>query len=165
MVDSINQFLPITSAGRYDTLDVGGGLDVGGKAAIIRGWMKFLLRKIIRYKVAHRRLLEEAATILELELALPNDTVMNNVLPFLDLPLHRFDGEENESIGDNGSNGDTFSSSEENGNEETEHEDEDGEGEDDYCNNDESSSRTAVNHEEEEEQDNEEGRKRRKMNI
>jgi len=101
-IDTINQTLP--------TSDSGGGWneeeeDVGEKAVAIRDWIRSVLSKIIEYKADHRRLLEEdiAPT---LQRVLPQDIVMNNVLPFLELPSHSFElenheeGEEEDSDGD-----------------------------------------------------------------
>ena len=82
-IDSINQILP-RAAGR-------GYGDVGGKAIVIRSWIRSVLRKIIHYKVQHHRLLDEAATALEL--TLPKDIVIENVLPFLELPSYTFEAE------------------------------------------------------------------------
>ena len=84
VIDSINQILPNTSAGRTDYNDV------GGKARVIREWIALLLRKIAYYKAQHRCLLNEASTVLQLDL--PSDIVHNNVLAFLVLPLHALDG-------------------------------------------------------------------------
>eukprot|EP00577_Skeletonema_sp_RCC1716_P017178 CAMPEP_0113437824 /NCGR_PEP_ID=MMETSP0013_2-20120614/37630_1 /TAXON_ID=2843 ORGANISM="Skeletonema costatum, Strain 1716" /NCGR_SAMPLE_ID=MMETSP0013_2 /ASSEMBLY_ACC=CAM_ASM_000158 /LENGTH=277 /DNA_ID=CAMNT_0000328521 /DNA_START=317 /DNA_END=1147 /DNA_ORIENTATION=- /assembly_acc=CAM_ASM_000158 len=66
-IDSINQILPHTPAGRGDG-------DVGEKAIVIRTWIRSVLRKIIHYKAQHHRLLMEAATALEL--TLPKDIVI-----------------------------------------------------------------------------------------
>eukprot|EP00984_Skeletonema_dohrnii_P021169 scaffold10510_cov84-Skeletonema_dohrnii-CCMP3373.AAC.3 len=84
-IDSINQILPTAPAGG-DTDD-----DMGGKAVVIRSWIRSVLHKIIRYKEQHHRLLMEAATTLEL--TLPNDIVIENVLPFLELPSYTFEVE------------------------------------------------------------------------
>ena len=67
-------------------------MDSGEKVRAIPTWIRSVLRKIVRYKEEHRRVLDEAATTLQL--ALPRDTVMNNVLPFLALPSHTFEGED-----------------------------------------------------------------------
>ena len=64
----------------------------GGKAQAIRTWIRSVLRKIIRYKAEHQRYLNEAAVILQP--ALPNDILFKNILPFLELPPHTFDGED-----------------------------------------------------------------------
>ena len=82
-LDSINQTLPNVAARSVHD---------GGKTIAIRGWIRSVRRKIMHYKVAHRELLNVAAAVLQL--SLPNDTVMNNVLPFLELPAHTFDGED-----------------------------------------------------------------------
>ncbi len=102
-IDSINQTLP--------TADAGGGWNdegednVGEKAVAIRDWIRSVLGKIIEYKAEHRRLLEEdiAPT---LQRVLPQDIVMNNVLPFLDVPSHSFGLENHEEGGEEDSDGD-----------------------------------------------------------
>ena len=81
---AINQSLPTTPAG--DGFD-----DVGGKAQVIRRWISSVLGKIIHYKAEHRSLLNKAATTLQH--ALPNDIVLENVLPFLELPSYTFEVE------------------------------------------------------------------------
>ena len=82
VIGSINQILPNADPGdEYDD-------DIGGKAIAIREWIESVLRKVTHYKAAHRELLDEAASALQL--CLPNDTVMNNVLPFVELPAHTF---------------------------------------------------------------------------
>jgi len=84
-IDSINQILPTTPAGG----DADDG-DVGRKAMVMRTWIRSVLRKIIHYQAEHQRYLnEEIATALPP--ALPRDIVMNNVLPFLELPSHTFE--------------------------------------------------------------------------
>ena len=83
-IDSINQILPNTHAGT--------SRDVGGKAQAIRMWIGSVLRKIIHYKAEHYRYLNEAAAILQP--TLPNDIVLKNVLPFVELPAYSFDGED-----------------------------------------------------------------------
>mmetsp|Transcript_13129 Transcript_13129/g.16730 ORF Transcript_13129/g.16730 Transcript_13129/m.16730 type:complete len:110 (-) Transcript_13129:29-358(-) len=100
-INSINQILPTTPAG--DVI-----VDMGGKALAIRMWIRSVLRKIIQYKAQHQHVLEEAATTLKL--ALPQDIVMKNVIPFLELPSFTFevgdhedeedDSEEEEEEGD-----------------------------------------------------------------
>ena len=88
-IDSINQILPITDDGGeydYDIEDYSGG----EKALAIRTWIRSLLRKIIRYKEKHQAfLIEEVATALDLNL--PAEIVMNNVISFLELPPHTFE--------------------------------------------------------------------------
>ena len=84
-IDSINQILPNTSAGNKH-------YGVGEKAREIRRWIRSVLGKIVRYQAEHDRVLNEAATTLQL--ALPRDIVMNGVLPFLELPLHTFEVED-----------------------------------------------------------------------
>eukprot|EP00985_Skeletonema_marinoi_P014762 scaffold7522_cov202-Skeletonema_marinoi.AAC.17 len=89
---SINRILPTASAGRW-------GRDEGEKAQALRTWIRSVLRKIIHYQAEHQRLLdEEAATTLQL--ALPQDIVMNNVLPFLELPSYTFEVEDHEEVED-----------------------------------------------------------------
>ena len=78
-IDSINQMLPHTPAGE-DPYD-----NVGEKAIVIRTWIRSVLHKIMHYKAQHHRLLNEAATMLEL--ALPKDIVIKNIIPFLELPV------------------------------------------------------------------------------
>ncbi|KAK1737799.1 leucine-rich repeat domain-containing protein [Skeletonema marinoi] len=85
---SINQILPTTPAGS------GWDDEVGGKARAIRGWIRSVLGKIVRYKAQHQHVLDEAAT--SLQLALPQDIVMKNVLPFLELPSYTFEVADHE---------------------------------------------------------------------
>ena len=99
-INSINQILP--------TIPAGDVIDEGRKALPIRMWIRSVLRKIIQYKAQHQHVLEEAATTLKL--TLPQDIVIKNVLPFLELPLFTFevgdhedeedDSEEEEEEGD-----------------------------------------------------------------
>jgi len=85
-IASINQILPTTPAGR-------GYGDVGEKAIVIRScWIRSVLRKIVDYKAQHHRLLDEAATTLE-RASLPKDIVIENVLPFFELPSYTFEVE------------------------------------------------------------------------
>ena len=79
---SINQILSNAPAG--DDVD-----NVGGKARAIRMWIRSVLRKIIQYKAQHFSVLEEAAA--RLKLTLPQDIVIKNVLPFLELPSYTFE--------------------------------------------------------------------------
>ena len=83
-IDSISRVLPNTRTGSWN--------DPGGKAKEIRTWIRSVRRKIVHYKAEHRRYLSEAATALYS--ALPNDIVIKNVLPFLELPSHTFEGED-----------------------------------------------------------------------
>ncbi len=85
-IDSINQILPNADAGQYEY----GGDDEGEKAAAIRTWIRSLLGKIVHYKAEHRRLLDEDVAP-TLQRFVPQDTVMNSILPFLDLPPHSFE--------------------------------------------------------------------------
>eukprot|EP00984_Skeletonema_dohrnii_P016065 scaffold7052_cov138-Skeletonema_dohrnii-CCMP3373.AAC.3 len=89
-IGSINQILPTVDAGRYYIEGGVGGVEVGEKARAIRTWIRSVLRKAIHYKAEHQRLLDEQVAT-ALELALPRDIVMNNVLPFLKLPSYTFE--------------------------------------------------------------------------
>ena len=60
---------------------------------MIRSWISSVLSKIIDYKAQHRGLFNAAEASL-VQLPLPDEVVRNNVLPFLELPSHTFDGEE-----------------------------------------------------------------------
>ena len=84
-IDSINQILPDAPAG-LNWVD--GAWDYGEKAHAIRTRIRSVLEKIILYQEEHQLVLDEAATTLQL--ALPREIVMNNVLPFLELPSHTF---------------------------------------------------------------------------
>eukprot|EP00984_Skeletonema_dohrnii_P009707 scaffold3728_cov72-Skeletonema_dohrnii-CCMP3373.AAC.2 len=91
---SINQILSYTPAGSGDSFD-----DVGGKALAIRMWISSVLRKIIHYKAQHQRCLNEAASTLQH--TLPQDIMVNNVLPFVELPSYMFevgDHEEEDNL-------------------------------------------------------------------
>ena len=79
-IDSINQDLLSVDASYHEFED-----DLGQKTWAIRRWVRSVLRKIIHYKAAHQRLLEEKV-VPTLQLALPQHIAMNNVLPFLELP-------------------------------------------------------------------------------
>ena len=81
-IDAINQILPLAPA----------GMSKGSKGRMIRTWIRAVVGKIVHYKIQHSRLLNEAATALEL--AIPKDIVIKNVLPFLELPSYAFEGEE-----------------------------------------------------------------------
>jgi hypothetical protein len=89
-IDSIHQILPNASAGYSDYDDY----DNGEKAQVIRRWVRSVLRKIICYQEEHQRVLDEAVSTLQLDV--PQDILMNNVLSFLKLPAHTFEmaGEE-----------------------------------------------------------------------
>eukprot|EP00984_Skeletonema_dohrnii_P000625 scaffold194_cov84-Skeletonema_dohrnii-CCMP3373.AAC.6 len=89
-IDSINQILPTVDAGSggWDT-------DEGEKAQAIRTWIRSVLRKIIHYQAEHQRLLDEQVAT-TLQLALPQDIVMKNVVPFLELPSYTFEVENHE---------------------------------------------------------------------
>jgi len=89
-INSINQILSNAPAG--DDFN-----DVGGKARAIRRWIRSVLRKIIQYKAQYQSFLEEAATTLQV--ALPQDIVIKNVLPFLELPSYTFEVGDHEDEG------------------------------------------------------------------
>ena len=90
-VRSINHFIPYVHAG-------GGYYGEGEKARAIQTWIRSVLQKIIRYQEEHESLLlEDGDAATTLQLALPRDIVVKNVLPFLALPPHTFD------IGEDGS--------------------------------------------------------------
>ncbi len=95
-IDAINQILPSTDSGDGWEIDDGDifHLEAGENALAIQTWIRSALRKIVHYKAEHRRMLDEAATALHC--ALPRDIIVNNVLSFLALPLHTFDGEDQE---------------------------------------------------------------------
>ena len=67
-------------------------------ANAIRTWIRSVLDKILHYQAEHQRILDEAAAALEL--ALPHDIAMNNVLSFLELPSHAFGVEDREDAED-----------------------------------------------------------------
>eukprot|EP00984_Skeletonema_dohrnii_P015119 scaffold6480_cov84-Skeletonema_dohrnii-CCMP3373.AAC.2 len=103
-INSINQILSNAPAG--DDVD-----NVGGKARAIRRWIRSVLRKIIHYKAQHFSVLEEAAA--RLKLTLPQDIVIKNVLPFLELPSYTFevgDHEDEEDDSEEEEEGDDESS-------------------------------------------------------
>jgi len=78
-IDSINRNLP--------TADAGGGYgNQGEKAQVIRGWLRSVRDKMIHYIAEHQRVLDVAAATLEL--ILPRDLVMKNILSFLELPSY-----------------------------------------------------------------------------
>ena len=85
-IDKINQTLPTASAGSCN--GVGHDDDPGEKTRTLQRWIRSVLRKIIHYQGEHQRLLNDAS--ITLQLALPNEIVMNNVLPFLNLPSYTF---------------------------------------------------------------------------
>ena len=84
-INSISQILPNTRAGDECILGVR-----GGKADVIRRWIKSVYRKYNHYKAEHCHYLNVAAA---LEPALSNDIVLNNVLPFLSKSFGRGDWE------------------------------------------------------------------------
>ncbi len=66
------------------------GVVGGDKSVAIRRWIRSVLRKIMHYKAEHRRLLDEDVAP-TLQGVLPQDIVMNSVLPFLNLPPYTFE--------------------------------------------------------------------------
>ena len=90
-IDSINQILPNARVGGWD-YDADEHRGSGEKARVVRTWIRTVLQKIVRYKAEHERLLNEAAT--QLQLVLPQDLIMNNVVSFLALPSHSFEVED-----------------------------------------------------------------------
>eukprot|EP00985_Skeletonema_marinoi_P015690 scaffold8174_cov74-Skeletonema_marinoi.AAC.1 len=100
---AINQSLPTARAGNSYN-------DEGEKAQTVQLWISSVLSTIVQYKARHRSYLNEAAATLQsvlpneaaatLQLALPNEIVLNNVLPFLELPSYTFEGENNEGEGE-----------------------------------------------------------------
>ncbi len=91
LIDSINQILPDTDAGFFIPF---GDHNEGEKARVIRSWISSVLRRIIHYQAEHQRVVNEAGSTLHH--ALPHDIVMNYVLPFLALPSHTFEVEDDE---------------------------------------------------------------------
>ena len=91
-IDVISRILPNAPAG-------GNRNDPGGKAREIRTWMKSVLHKYTHYTAKHRRYLSVAAATLQL--ALPNDVVLKNVLPFLQLPSDKCEADDDDSEDDN----------------------------------------------------------------
>ena len=86
-IGSINQILANTDSG-----DMINDID-GGKARAIREWIRRVLRKIVRYKAKHSSLVAIAAFFLQVALKFEGGIVLTNVLPFLELPSHKFEGE------------------------------------------------------------------------
>ena len=87
---SINQILPTADAGYYNYDEEEEEYAEGEKAQAIRTWIRSLLGKIMDYKAEHRRLLDEDV-VPTLQQVLPQDIVMNSVLPFLYLPPFTFE--------------------------------------------------------------------------
>ena len=83
-IGSIDQILPNTPA-------VG---NERGKAQAIQTWIRSVLRKIIDYQEEHICILDEVTTTLQL--VLPRDILVNSLLPFLELPAHTFEEEDQE---------------------------------------------------------------------
>ena len=88
-IDSIAQILPNTFSGTR-TLGVR-GVD-GKKGEVIQEWMTSVLRKVIYYKAEHNRSLKVAAAAFQP--FVPNDIVTKNIIPFLELPSHKFQEED-----------------------------------------------------------------------
>ena len=104
-IDSINHILPdVHGDAKLDDLDEGKaerikrwfsqsyiGYDYGNfdKDEVIGGWLDSVFDKIAHYQAEHQRILDEAETTLQL--ALPRDIVVNNVLSYLALPAHTFE--------------------------------------------------------------------------
>jgi hypothetical protein len=82
-INSINRILPNTPAGHYYY-----GGEVGEKGRAIQTWIISVLRKLDDYKEQHCNLLTAATTILVKEVGLPQEIVINNILPCLQLPSY-----------------------------------------------------------------------------
>ena len=82
-IDAINQSLACAPTGNE--------VNDEGKARAIRTWIRSVLGKIVHYKAEHNRILNEAAAALQP--ALPNDIVLKNIFPFIELPSFTFEGE------------------------------------------------------------------------
>ena len=95
-IDTINQILPNTHAGNVFEGQIG---DVGEKAQAIQAWMKSVLHKYTHYTAKHRHYLKVATAALQP--ALPNDIVLKNVLPFLQLPSDKCEADDDDSEDDN----------------------------------------------------------------
>ena len=98
VIELINEVLPNADPGdgyeSYDDVNDELYNNNGGKAIAIREWIESVLRKVTYYKTVHRELLNEAAAVLQLSLS--SDAVMNNILPFIELPQHAFDREDDD---------------------------------------------------------------------
>ena len=92
-IAAINQSLPNAYAGSVNNSGV--VTNEGDKTRVIREWIGRSSRKIVSYKAQHRRILEGAVSTLQL--LLPCDIVLNNIISFLELPPHTFDGEDDDS--------------------------------------------------------------------
>lgn len=80
-INSIDEILCNVDAGYYNEDE---DQNYGENAQAIRTWITSVRGKLIHYQAEHKRLLNEAANTLQL--ALPRDIAMNNILPFLELP-------------------------------------------------------------------------------
>jgi len=76
-IDAISHSLATTPAGK--------DYDLGVKTQALRSGIRSVLSKYIHYRAEHRRYLYEAAAILQ--------PLFENILPFLELPSHTFEGE------------------------------------------------------------------------
>ena len=84
-IDSINHILP-------DIPEVDSD-DMGGEATVIRDWVLRILLKVTEYKIHHQFVLNEVASVLRHNL--PHEAIMNHVIPFLTLPFHILERDEN----------------------------------------------------------------------
>ena len=99
-IDAINQILPGTGTPSR------GWVDDEGQAWAIQTWIRSVLRKIVHYIAEHRRLWNEEVET-TLRFVLPQDIVMNNVIPFLELPSFTFEvGDHEEEDSDDEEGGD-----------------------------------------------------------
>ena len=91
-IDAISQILPSTPGYTRILTRTRNGYrsETGGKAKVMRKWIESVHRKYTHYKAEHCRYLNVKAA---LEPALPNDIVLNNVLPFLSKSFGRGEGE------------------------------------------------------------------------
>ncbi len=87
-IDSINQILPTVAAAHYNNDEQ--EYVEGEKAMATRAWIESILRQLGHYEAEHRRLLDEDV-VPTLQQVLPQDIVMNSVLPFLYLPPFTFE--------------------------------------------------------------------------
>lgn len=91
-IDSINQALVHLHAQAHSDLHTV-KVDYEKMAETIQEWLRCVLHKIIDYKAKHRLLVPKVADKL-IEHELPYDVVADHIVPYLELPLHLFDGEE-----------------------------------------------------------------------
>ena len=95
-IDSIILILPDARPGNAEFFSA--DYDEGEKARVIQAWIRSVLLKMIHYQAEHQRVLDEAATTLQF--ALPRDIVLNNVLPFLELPSYTCEADDEDSEDD-----------------------------------------------------------------